>query len=153
MPRRGSALSYVALALSLIALIFSIVVYTARRPAGGEATGARPQPAKISLAMVVATFSGQGVFAHRWYPTMLVVREGDTVELAIANPDNFAHQFELPAYNIKTRILNPGESDRVTFVADRVGVFEYRCSLPYDPAKKHCTPDHDEMRGYLIVTK
>lgn len=153
MPRRGSALSYVALALSLIALVFSIVVYTARRPAGGEVTGARPQPAKISLSMVVATFSGQGVFAHRWYPTMLVVREGDTVELAIANPDDFAHQFELPAYNIKTRILNPGESDRVTFVADRVGVFEYRCSLPYNPAQKHCTPDHDEMRGYLIVTK
>jgi heme/copper-type cytochrome/quinol oxidase subunit 2 len=153
MLRRGNALSYVALALSLIALVFSIVVYTARRPAGSEATGARPQPAKISLSMVVATFSGQGVFAHRWYPTMLVVREGDTVELAIANPDDFAHQFELPAFNIKTKVLNRGESDRVTFVADRVGVFEYRCSLPYDPTQRHCTPDHDEMRGYLIVTK
>ena len=153
MTRRGSALSYVALALSLIALVFSIVVYTARRPVGGEATGARPQPVKVSLSMVVATFQGQGVFAHRWYPTMLVVREGDTVELAIANPDDFAHQFELPAFNIKTKSLNPGESDRVSFVADKVGVFEYRCSLPYDPAQKHCTPDHDEMRGYLIVTK
>jgi uncharacterized cupredoxin-like copper-binding protein len=153
MPRRGSALSYVALVLSVVALVTSILIYIGRRPSGGDVTAPRPQPAKVSLSMVVATFSGQGVFAHRWYPTMLVVREGDTVELAIANPDDFAHQFELPAFNIKTKILNPGESDRVTFVADRVGVFEYRCSLPYDPGKKHCTPDHDEMRGYLIVTK
>lgn len=153
MTRRGNALSYVALILSLIALVVSILIYTARRPPGGEATGARLQPAKVSLSMVVATFSGQGVFAHRWYPTMLVVREGDTVELAIANPDDFAHQFELPAFSVKTKILNPGESDRVTFVADKVGVFEYRCSLAYNPAQKHCTPDHDEMRGYLIVTR
>jgi heme/copper-type cytochrome/quinol oxidase subunit 2 len=153
MTHRGNALSYIALAVSLVALVVSIVIYTVRRPAGSEAPAARPQPARVSLSMVVATFSGQGVFAHRWYPTMLVVREGDTVELAIANPDNFAHQFELPAFNVKTKILNPGESERVSFVADRVGVFEYRCSLPYDPAKRHCTPDHDEMRGYLIVTK
>jgi plastocyanin len=94
--------------------------------------------------MVVATFSGQGVFAHRWYPTMMVVRQGDTVDLAVANPDEFAHQLELPGYNIKTKILNPGESEKVTFVADKVGVFEYHCSLPYDPANKHCTPDHDQ---------
>lgn len=152
MTRRGSALSYVALVLSLIALVVSIGIYTSRRQEG-RSSGARAAPTRVSLSMVVATFSGQGVFAHRWYPTMVVVREGDTVDLAIANPDDFAHQFELPAFNIKTKILNPGESDRVTFVADRVGVFEYRCSLPYNPALKHCTPDHEEMRGYLIVTK
>jgi plastocyanin len=106
----------------------------------------------MALSMVVATFSGQGVFAHRWYPTMMIVREGDTVDLAVANPDEFAHQIELTGYDQKPKILNPGDSARIKFVADRVGVFEYHCALPYDPAKKHCTPDHSEMRGYLIVT-
>jgi plastocyanin len=102
--------------------------------------------------MVVATFAGEGVFAHRWYPTMMVVREGDTVDLAVANPDRFSHQFEMVAYQRATDILKPGASARLTFTADQVGVFEYRCILPHDPAKGHCTPDHDEMRGYLIVT-
>ncbi|MDR7484036.1 MAG: cupredoxin domain-containing protein [Armatimonadota bacterium] len=154
MTRWGNGLGYMALAVSIVALVVSLLVYTSRRPGAGPETGApRPAPSRVALSMVVATFSGQGVFAHRWYPTMMVVREGDTVDLVIANPDEFSHQFELPGYGIKTKILNAGESERVTFVADQVGVFEYRCALPYDPGKKHCTPDHDEMRGYLIVTK
>jgi heme/copper-type cytochrome/quinol oxidase subunit 2 len=151
MNHRGSVLSYVALALSVAALAVSIVVYTARRQPA--AAPERTAPTTVSLSMVVATFSGQGVFAHRWYPTMMVVREGDTVDLAIANPDEFAHQFELPGFNIRTKVLKQGESERVRFVADKVGVFEYRCSLPYNPERHECTPDHDEMRGYLIVTK
>jgi plastocyanin len=153
MAQRGSALPYVALALSVVALVVSLVVFMTRRTPAPALPPAPTTPARVSLSMVVATFSGQGVFAHRWYPTMIVVREGDTVDLAVANPDEFAHQLEIPAFGVKTAILNAGESARVTFVADKVGVFEYRCALPYDPARKHCTPDHDEMRGYLIVTK
>jgi plastocyanin len=153
MMQRGSALNYVALALSVVALVVSLVIFNNRRVPGPALPPAATTPARVTLSMVVATFSGQGVFAHRWYPTMIVVREGDTVDLAVANPDEFAHQLEIPAFNIKTKVLNAGESERITFVADKVGVFEYRCSLPYDPAQRHCTPDHDDMRGYLIVTK
>jgi len=152
MNRSGNVLAYVALVLSGLALIISLVIYSSR-PRGGPGPAAAPTaPIKVSLSMVVATFSGQGVFAHRWYPTMMVVREGDTVDLAVANPDEFSHQLELVGYDRKLKVLKPGESDRLTFVADRVGVFEYHCALPYDPTKKHCTPDHPEMRGYLIVT-
>ncbi len=149
----GKGLSYFALALSVVALVVSLGVYSARSSRGPGGAAQPVAPTRVSLSMVVATFSGQGVFAHRWYPTMMVVREGDTVDLAVANPDEFAHRLELSGYNQKTKILNPGESDRLTFVADRVGVYEYHCLLPYDPSKKHCTPDHEQMRGYLIVTR
>lgn len=149
----GKGLCYFALALSAVALVVSLVVYSARSSRGPGGAAAPPAPTKVALSMVVATFSGQGVFAHRWYPTMMVVREGDTVDLAVANPDTVFHQLEMPGYNQKTKILNPGDSDRLTLVADKVGVFEYHCALPYDPVSKHCTPDHDQMRGYLIVTK
>jgi plastocyanin len=102
--------------------------------------------------MVVATFSGQGVAAHRWYPTMLVARRGDTVDLAVANPDKFNHQFELTGYDLSTPKLTPGASASLRFVADRTGVFQYHCRLPHNPATGDCTPDHDLMLGYLIVT-
>lgn len=152
MSRAGNGLTYVALVLSGLALLVSLVIYTTR-PRGGPGPASAPTaPIKVSLSMVVATFSGQGVFAHRWYPTMMVVREDDTVDLAVANPDAFSHHFELVGYNQKSKVLKPGESDRLTFDADQVGAFEYRCALPYDPAKGHCTPDHEQMRGYLIVT-
>jgi len=152
MNRAGNGLISAALVPSGLALLVSLVIYNSRpRGEGGSAPSPAP-PVKVSLSMVVATFSGQGVFAHRWYPTMMVVREDDTVDLAVANPDAFSHQFELVGYNQKSKVLKPGESDRFTFVADQVGVFEYHCALPHDPAKGYCTPDHDQMRGYLIVT-
>lgn len=103
--------------------------------------------------MVVATFTGPGMVAHRWYPTMLVVRKGDTVDLAVANPDEFNHRLEITGYNLKTKKLTPGSSDRLQFVADQAGVFVFQCMLPHDPAKRNCSPDHERMRGYLIVTE
>ena len=154
MIRQGNVLAYLALAVSGLALAGSLVAFGSRRLVTGTGVASpRAAPVKVTLPMVVATFSGQGVFAHRWYPTMMVVREGDTVDLAVANPDIVAHQFELTGFDAKTTVLSPGESHRLTFVADRVGVYEYHCALLYDPANKHCTPDHPEMRGYLIVTK
>ena len=152
MNRSGRGLATFALVLSGLALIISLVVYLSRPRVETAETRRAAPPTTVTLSMVVATFSGQGVFAHRWYPTMMIVREGDTVDLVVANPDEFAHQLELTGYDQKTPTLNPGESARIKFVADKVGVFGYHCSLPYDPAKKHCTPDHGEMRGYLIVT-
>lgn len=152
MTRVGTGLTHAALALAGLALVFSLIVYSSRPRGRPSASAVSWTPATVSLSMVVATFSGQGVFAHRWYPTMTVVREGDAVDLAVANPDQFSHQLEFPTLTQKTAILKPGESARLTFVADDVGVFEYRCALPHDPAKGHCTPDHEQMRGYLIVT-
>ncbi len=150
MERRSDGIVYYALAVALVALLISIVAYT------GRARSAAPPPrlpATMKLSMVVATFSGQGVAAHRWYPSMLVVRQGDTVDLAVGNPDKFNHEFAIPDLNLRSRKLAPGGTDRLTFVADRAGVYVYQCVLPHDPANGDCTPDHELMRGYLIVTE
>ncbi|MBI2248249.1 MAG: cupredoxin domain-containing protein [Armatimonadetes bacterium] len=148
--RRSNGIVYLVLVVAIVALIISVVAY-AGRPKPQPAT-ARP-PATLTLPMVVATFTGQGMAAHRWYPTMLVARKGDTIDLEVANPDEVSHRFELTGYDLKTKVLTPGSSDSFHFVADQNGVFTYRCVLPYDPAKRHCTPDHELMRGYLIVTE
>lgn len=146
-----STLSYAALILSIGALVISLIAFGSR--GGPQAPATARVPATLKLSMVVATFSGQGVAAHRWYPTILVVRKGDTVDLAVGNPDQFNHEFELTGYDRRTQKLTPGNSDSLRFVADRTGVFAYRCVLPYNPATHDCTPDHDLMRGYLIVTE
>jgi len=84
---------------------------------------------------------------------MFVARVGDTVDLAIGNPDRVNHGFELTGYNLTTKKLAPGASASIRFTADRSGVFAYRCNLPHNPATGDCTPDHELMRGYLIVTE
>lgn len=151
MERRSDGIVYYALVIALLALIISIVAY-AGRPRS-QAVSAPRLPATMKLSMVVATFTGQGVAAHRWYPTMLVVRQGDTVDLAVANPDKFSHQLAIPDLNLRTRKLAPGTTDQLSFVANRAGVFLFQCVLPHDPAKGDCTPDHEDMLGYLVVTE
>lgn len=151
MTERGNALIGLTLVVALIALVLSIMAYATRnRP---EARQAPRTPATLDLSMVVATFSGQGMAAHRWYPTMLVARRGDTIDLAVANPDQFNHQLEITGYNLKTKKLTPGSSDSIRFVADHSGVFLFQCVLPHNPATGDCTPDHPQMRGFLIVTE
>lgn len=151
MERRSDGTVYFALGIALIALVVSVIAYAGRPKAQVQAT-VRP-PATLKLSMVVATFTGPGMAAHRWYPTMLVVHKGDTVDLAVANPDQFNHQLEISGYNLKTKKLSPGASDSLQFVADQTGVFAYRCVLPHNGAAGDCTPDHELMRGYLIVTE
>ena len=150
MADRADRVAYIALAGAILALAISITAYAARR-------ASQPQPARspatMALSMVVATFTGQGMTAHRWFPTMLMVRQGDTVELAVANPDQFAHQLEITGYDLRTRRLTPGSSEQLQFTADHPGVFAYRCVLAHDPAKGDCTPDHTQMIGYMIVTE
>ncbi len=151
MERRGDGIVYFALVIAVIALIVSVLAY-AGRPRPQISPAGRP-PATLTLSMVVATFTGQGMAAHRWYPTVLVAREGDTIDLAVANPDTVNHQLEITGYNLRTKVLTPGSSDDLRFTADQTGVFAFRCVLPYDPIKHNCTPDHEQMRGYLIVTE
>jgi uncharacterized cupredoxin-like copper-binding protein len=141
-----------ALVLSILALVVSVTALAGRGQGPPQAVAPRPT-ATLKLSMVVATFSGQGVAAHRWYPTMLVVRRGDTVDLAVGNPDRYAHELELTGYNLRTGRLPPGHSRSLRFVADEPGVFLFRCALPHNPATGDCTPDHDLMRGYLLVTE
>ncbi len=151
MEQRSDRVVYYALAVAVIALIISMTAYAARGKA--QPAPMLRSPTTMTLSMVVATFTGQGMAAHRWYPTMLVVREGDTVDLAVANPDKFNHRLEITGYELRTGVLAPGSSERVRFIADRPGVFAYQCVLPHDPAKGDCTPDHGQMLGYLIVTE
>lgn len=151
MTQRGNTLIGLTLAVAVIALVLSSMAYSTRsRP---QASPAPRTPATLDLSMVVATFTGQGMAAHRWYPTMLVARRGDTIDLAVANPDQFNHQLEITGYNLKTKKLTPGSSDSIRFVADHSGVFLFQCVLPHNPATGDCTPDHELMRGFLIVTE
>jgi hypothetical protein len=61
MNAKSSGLAYFALILSGLALLVSLVVYTTR-PRGGPGGTAPPVHRARYRSMVVATFSGQGVF-------------------------------------------------------------------------------------------
>ncbi len=79
-------------------------------------------------------------------PDIVRVKQGDTVHFHITNLEqayDATHGFALDAYNVNLS-LEPGESDDVTFVADRSGVFPLYCT-------EFCSALHLEMAGYLVV--
>ncbi|HEV8353012.1 MAG TPA: hypothetical protein VGR24_02310 [bacterium] len=114
-----------------------------------------PAVATIDLSMLITTegpIGGPSV-SHLFDPQLLVARRGDTVRLRAINQSFFRHSIEIPEYGVSTGPLEGGEraSGVLTFVADKPGIFVYRCGLPYDPATGTCSPDHDRMVGHLVV--
>lgn len=56
------------------------------------------------------------------------VKRGDTVKIVFNNKDGF-HDFTLDEFNVKTKQISAGANETVTFVAEKVGSFEYYCSV------------------------
>jgi plastocyanin len=75
----------------------------------------------------VKEFSITGV-PFSFTPSVMTVNKGDTVKITFKNA-NGVHDFKLDEFNASTRILNSGEEQTITFVADKTGSFEYYCSV------------------------
>jgi len=74
--------------------------------------------------------------------TEMRVKKGDTVVVTFVNSEGF-HDWVLDEFNVRTSQLQPGEEETITFVADKVGEFEYYCSVGQHRAQG--------MVGKLIV--
>ncbi len=79
-------------------------------------------------------------------PEHINVKEGDKIVWRITNIEraiDATHGFAVPQYNINLS-LEPGETAKFEFIADRAGVFPFYCS-------EFCSALHLEMVGYLMV--
>lgn len=62
-------------------------------------------------------------------PKVLNVNKGDTVKITFVNRTGF-HDFVIDEFaGAKTKQINGGQSETITFVADKAGSFEYYCSV------------------------
>ena len=102
--------------------------------------------------LVLADFAGDGY--DKFFPAIMVVNQGDSVNVSIRNTDDMSHGFAIAAYDIDAAI-NPGQDQAngsitpftttvQTFTASKAGVFRWLCTTP-------CGPGHFEMVGQLVV--
>ena len=82
---------------------------------------------------------GKEVFA--FYPSTLVVYEGDAVQIALTNASADGHTFTAPDVGVNVSIQERS-SAAASFVATKPGVFTFVCSVP-----EH-TP---YMRGEIVI--
>lgn len=78
----------------------------------------------------------------KFSPNVISVKRGDIVKL-VFKVDGGIHDFVIDEYEVATNQLGDGEEEEVEFVADKVGTFEYYCSVG-----KH---RQNGMVGKLIV--
>ncbi len=142
-----SAVAGTALVIAVIAIALSLLTL------GSAAPPPRPAPATIDLSLLITSSGAVGGLAetHLYNPQLLVARRGDIVRLRVMNQSFFRHGIEIADYGVRTEELNGGQSEDLTFTADRSGIFQFRCYTPYDPASATCALDHARMIGHLVV--
>ncbi len=57
------------------------------------------------------------------------IKKGDTVKITLTNSGKMPHDWVVDEFNIRTKQIKNGETDTITFVADKTGTFEYYCSV------------------------
>jgi heme/copper-type cytochrome/quinol oxidase subunit 2 len=79
---------------------------------------------------------------YAYSPTELKVNEGDTVTIQLVSTD-VVHGLYVDDYDVSVE-ADPGQSATLTFVADKLGSFRFRCNIT-------CGAMHPFMIGKLTV--
>ncbi len=61
-------------------------------------------------------------------PSEIRVKKGETITIELTSVD-MMHDFNIDEFNVALPITPAGETNSVTFVADKAGEFEYYCSV------------------------
>jgi len=77
-------------------------------------------------------------------PEKVTVKKGDTVKITFVNSGG-KHDLRIDEFNAKTNVIDGGAQETITFVADKVGSFEYYCSVGSNRTMG--------MKGMLTVTE
>lgn len=145
--------AFAAIVLGVAALVLGALSLTsAGRPQPAEGP-AGPTTVEVSLVISGVGAAGEPAKHHYYNPSMIVVRKGDTLRVRFMNLTFASHGIEFEGYGARTSVLpgGPKGQETITFVADKPGIFRFKCYVPFDPATGMCSPDHDTQIGYLVV--
>jgi hypothetical protein len=86
-------------------------------------------------------------------PDNFTVTQGEHVSLAILNTDDNTHGFTMKAFGVDTGVILPGQTMRVSFVANQTGMFEFLEPPGYcTGGVGHVCNSVQHMWGYMTVT-
>lgn len=131
--KKGFNPLYLVGGLALLGLIGFFVISGNKKPA---TVSEAPQPLSSEATSVVSEASPSGSVKeftvdgsnYEFDPPTITVSKGDTVKITFKDVDGM-HNLVIGGYNVSTKTVAPGKEDSVTFIADKVGSFEYFCSV------------------------
>lgn len=127
-----------AVGIAIIVIFAGIFLYN-NRLSGGSNTPDIKTEAVVPADTDQATSASDETSANVKYftvtgssfafaPSTLTVNKGDTVKIHFVNSGGM-HDFVIDEFNARTSKLQSGQSEDITFVADKAGTFEYYCSV------------------------
>ena len=90
-------------------------------------TGPLPPGGGYVIAQPDVKTSRWEVSAYVWQPSQIIVNEGDEVTLEFVGINGAAHPTTIAAFG-QTFMVKRGEVHRITFTANKVGIFGIICS-------------------------
>lgn len=97
-----------------------------QNPTGNSGNGAQNAPAG-GVVPSVKEFVVEGK-NFLFSSAAITVNKGDTVKITFKNAGG-THDFVIDEFNVRTSRVADGASETIQFVADKVGNFEYYCSV------------------------
>jgi plastocyanin len=94
---------------------------------GGDNTGQNNEAQDNNQAAAVREFN-LSAKPFEFSQKEIRVKKGDKVRINLTIAAGF-HDWAIDEFNAKTRQMGAGESDSVEFTADKIGTFEYYCSV------------------------
>ncbi len=140
--------------MKLRSIVLIVVILVAAVAAGEYYAGTFGSTSSNSLTVNISILGGVGAGTVDAYsPNTFTVKEGQQVTLAVLNTDDNTHGLAIRAFGVDTGKILPGHTDRVTFVANQTGTFEYfeppgYCGGGFD---NHCN-SVQKMIGNMTVT-
>ncbi|MBI5053550.1 MAG: cupredoxin domain-containing protein, partial [Chloroflexi bacterium] len=110
------------------------IYMTAVEPKGTTSASSEPFP---SVAMpegggyILKATDKDGnwsISTYRWDPNQIIVNQGDVVTLEIMGINGKEHPFSIETYGT-SGVVKRGQWTRVTFTADKAGVFKIHCGV------------------------
>lgn len=89
--------------------------------------GDQPTASDDAMEAGVKEFTVNGS-NFKFEPAVMTVNKGDKVKITFKNDGGF-HDFTLDEFGVQTKQIAAGASETVEFTADKVGDFEYYCSV------------------------
>lgn len=116
---------FILSAVALVATGCSNTASPTPTPTPTPTSATSPSPTMAIGQTVEVTVIGNN-FAFD--PGTIRVKKGDRVKLTFQNQTG-THDWVLDEFNAQTSILQGQKSETIEFVADKVGTFEYYCSV------------------------
>jgi plastocyanin len=101
---------------------------------GGEVNNATPAPGSLGTDVEEMVVEGQvkeftvDGTNYKFEPSLITVKKGDKVKITFNSTQGF-HDFVVDEFGAATKQIQSPGTEVIEFVADKVGSFEYYCSV------------------------